>query len=135
MGLVAFFLLSCFSRESLVEIVVGEVLFRVEIAATPEQHRKGLMFRTGLDDGHGMLFVFEKEESLSFWMRNTGIPLSIAFIDADGEIIQISDMIPYSEESIVSKYPAKYALEVNRGEFSAGGVNVGDYVILPKFLR
>ena len=62
LGLVAFLLASCFSTESLVEIVVGEVPFRVEIASTPEQHRRGLMFRTSLDDGHGMLFVFEKKK-------------------------------------------------------------------------
>jgi hypothetical protein len=81
-----------------------------------------------------MLFVFPEEEPRSFWMRNTSIPLSIAYIDADGAVVGIHRMTPYSEEPVPSRAPAKYALEVNQGEFAANGVQAGDRVELPSGL-
>lgn len=116
-------------------LAVGGAEFRVELAVTPEQRRQGLMYRDRLGEREGMLFVFEEERMLSFWMRNTSLPLSIAFIDARGVIVHIADLVPWSERPVSSRVPARYALEVNRGAFERAGVAVGDAVALPAALR
>ncbi len=92
------------------------------------------MYRTALAENRGMLFVFAKEQRLSFWMKNTLIPLSIAYIDAQGRIVDIQDMKPLDDDppDYVSAEPAKYALEVNRGFFEERGVKVGDKAELPE---
>jgi uncharacterized membrane protein (UPF0127 family) len=102
---------------------------KAEIASTSEERSKGLMYRKKLPDGEGMLFVFERDEVLSFWMKNTYIPLSIAFIASDGKIIDIKDMYPLDENSVVSSRSVRYALEVPMGWFSRAGVRQGDTVI------
>lgn len=110
-------------------IRVGGVPLEVEIADTPRSRQTGLMFRERLPENEGMLFVFERVDYLSFWMKNTLIPLSIAFIDADGKIVQIEDMEPLDEQTHHrSVKPVLYALEVNQGWFKRHGVNVGDQV-------
>jgi hypothetical protein len=122
-------LTACAPRESdLVVLDVSGNRLRVEVAGTPEQRARGLMNRRKLADDQGMLFVFDKEETVSFWMKNTRIPLSIAFIAADGTIRQIENMEPYSLESIVSRRSVLYALEVNQGWFSRHGIEVGDRI-------
>jgi uncharacterized membrane protein (UPF0127 family) len=93
------------------------------------------MGRTELELHAGMLFVFGRERDLSFWMRNTLIPLSIAYISADGRIVDIQDMEPLDETSHPSAEPAKYALEVNQGFFAERGVEVGDEVEIPEEYR
>ncbi|MDQ4002491.1 MAG: DUF192 domain-containing protein [Actinomycetota bacterium] len=103
----------------------------VEIADDYAEHLRGLMERTELAENAGMLFVFDREQQLSFWMRNTLIPLSIAYIDAEEQIIDIQDMQPLDETSHPSAEPAMYALEVNQGFFDEHGVGVGDEVELP----
>jgi len=105
---------------------------RVEIADEPEEQAKGLMGRTALGEDRGMLFVFPSEEERSFWMKNTLIPLSIAYIDAEGRIMDIQDMKALDDDPphYVSAEPAQYALEVNKGFFDERGVEVGDRVIL-----
>ena len=107
-------------------IHVGNQRLDVEVAATPASRGRGLMFRKELPADRGMLFVFPEERVLEFWMRNTEIPLSIAFADASGRIVRIADMEPRSEEIVSSGAPARYALEVNRGWFAAHGVSGGD---------
>jgi uncharacterized membrane protein (UPF0127 family) len=107
-------------------IHVGNHRLRVEVADTPASRGRGLMFRSELPDDRGMLFVFPEEKVLEFWMRNTEIPLSIAFADASGRIVRIADMEPRSEEIVSSVAPARYALEVKRGWFDAHGVRSGD---------
>jgi uncharacterized membrane protein (UPF0127 family) len=109
-----------------------EVEVSVEIADTDAERQRGLMERTALDEERGMLFVFEEEQELSFWMRNTLIPLSIAYIDSDGRIVDIQDMEPLDESGHPSAEPAQYALEVNQGFFEERGVEVGDRVDLPE---
>jgi len=104
---------------------------RAEIAETQEDRNKGLMYRKELPDGKGMLFVFEYDHVLSFWMKNTYIPLSIAFIAHDGKIIDIKDMYPHDTTSVLSSRSARYALEVPRGWFSRAGVREGDTVKTP----
>jgi len=110
-----------------------EVEVRVEIADEPSEQAKGLMYRTALAENRGMLFVFRKEERLSFWMKNTLIPLSVAFMDSEGRIVDIQDMKPLDDDppSYVSAEPARYALEVNQGFFEERGVEVGDRAELP----
>jgi uncharacterized membrane protein (UPF0127 family) len=103
----------------------------VEIADDYAERQRGLMERTELAENAGMLFVFDREQQLSFWMRNTLIPLSIAYIDAEEQIIDIQDMQPLDETSHPSAEPAMYALEVNQGFFDEHGVGVGNEVELP----
>jgi uncharacterized protein len=111
----------------------GEVEVRVEIADSPDEQATGLMNRTALGENRGMLFVFPDEAERSFWMRNTLIPLSIAYMDSQGRIVDIQDMKPFDDEEphYVSAEPARYALEVNRGFFDERGVEVGDRAELP----
>ena len=89
------------------------------------------MERKVIPDGTGMLFVFEKDQILSFWMKNTPHPLSIAYIDSKGKIRDIYDMTPFSLSSIISTVSVRYALEVPQGWYKNNGITVGDNVILP----
>ncbi len=109
-------------------VIKGDTL-NVEIAATPERRRLGLMFCDTLGENQGMLFVFSEEKQLSFWMKNTPIPLSIAFIDKNGTIVDIKDMQPLDTTVYHSKRKAMYALEVNQGWFRERGIHVGDTVV------
>jgi uncharacterized protein len=99
-----------------------------EIAATSEQRSTGLMHRFSLRPDHGMVFVFERAEPQAFWMKNTFIPLSIAFIGADGRIVSIDDMAPQDERLHWSRSPALWALEMRRGWFAERGIRAGDVV-------
>ena len=110
---------------------VGDTIVNVEIVDTPDERRVGLMFRESMPDDHGMLFVFEHERVLSFWMKNTRIPLSLAYITKDGTIAHIVHMEPYDQRSHTSNCAVQYALEVNQGWFKEHGVEVGDKVELP----
>ena len=125
----------CGSDDGRVRLTVGGEAFDVELAVTPEQRRQGLMFREQLGEREGMLFVFDEEQTVSFWMRDTPLPLSIAFIDARGVIVHVADMVPYSEAPVPSRYPVRYALEVNKGALERAGIEVGDLVELPARLR
>jgi len=100
----------------------------VEVADTTQQRTKGLMSRTSLPWDQGMLFVFDSEQPLSFWMKDTLIPLDIAFADASGVIFQIDSMEPQTLTAHPSSRPAKYALEVNRGWFASSRVKIGDKI-------
>ncbi len=87
------------------------------------------MGRDSLDEDRGMLFVYDRDSRKSFWMKNTKIPLSIAYIAADGTIREIYDMEPLSTRIIESKYSVRYALEVNQGAFERHGIKAGDKVV------
>ncbi|MDR2630742.1 MAG: DUF192 domain-containing protein [Spirochaetaceae bacterium] len=104
----------------------GRVQIAVEIARTEAERARGLMHRISLPDGEGMLFVFERDQILSFWMKDTLIPLSIAFISYDGRIREIYDMHPRDLRSIHSSRSVRYALEVPQGWFERTGITVGD---------
>ena len=104
---------------------IGGAQINVEVATTPQQRERGLMFRDDLDEKWGMLFVYDAEGPLEFWMRNTRIPLSIAFLDRGLVVRDIQDMTPMSEEMHVSKAPAIYALEVNQGWFARHDITPG----------
>jgi uncharacterized protein len=100
----------------------------VEVAATSEQRATGLMNRFSLQQDHGMLFVFEAPQPLAFWMKDTYIPLSIAFVDQRGRILNIEDMRPKDESTHWSKGMALYAIEMRQGWFDAHGIAAGDVV-------
>jgi uncharacterized membrane protein (UPF0127 family) len=100
----------------------------VEVAATPQTRETGLMNRFSLPQDHGMLFVFEGSEPRAFWMKNTYIPLSIAFVDSTGRILNIEDMRPRDESTHWSRGPAMFAIEVRQGWFAEKGVQPGDAV-------
>ncbi len=106
---------------------------KVELACTDAQKQQGLMHRSQLDKDQGMLFVFDREQILSFWMKNTLIPLSIAYIDAKGKIIDIQDMKPLDQSPHPSKELAQYALEVNQGWFQEHQIKVNSSIQLDKF--
>jgi len=99
-----------------------------EVAATPERRAFGLMNRFSLQPDHGMIFVFERPEPQAFWMKNTFIPLSIAFIGVDGRILNIDEMQPHDESTHPSRGPALYAIEMRKGWFTERGIRSGDIV-------
>jgi uncharacterized membrane protein (UPF0127 family) len=111
-----------------IELPIRDVTLQVEVASDRLSQQLGLMHRETLPEMSGMLFIYQPRDRrrLSFWMRDTLIPLSIAFLDDDGKVLQIEDMRPKDETSIWSKTEVRYALEVNRGWFARHGVNVGD---------
>ena len=114
-------------------IKVGNKSLKVKLAITPQQQRQGLMNVRGkgptkLPENEGMLFIYRREEILSFWMKNTTLPLSIAFIDKNCNITEIRDMQPLGLDSVRSAKPAQYALEVNRGWFTKNNIKIGDKV-------
>ena len=106
-------------------LTIGKHRLTVEVATTPEKRAVGLMHRFSLKPDHGMLFVFERTEPQSFWMKNTYIPLSIAFVGEDGRIINIDDMQPQTEETHWSRGPARFAIEMKRGWFAERGILPG----------
>lgn len=104
----------------------------VEVAKTPEERNHGLMGRKHLGKDEGMLFIFETEDYHGFWMKDTVIPLSIAFIGKDGRIVSITDMRPQTLDSHLPPTPVPYALEMNKGWFSSHGIKTGDVVRFSK---
>jgi uncharacterized protein len=104
----------------------------VEIADTRTEQARGLIARTELAEDAGMLFLLESEQKPGFYMKNTLIPPSIAFVDSEGRIVVIQDMQPLDESRHYPAEPAQYALEVNQGFFVERGVQVGDTVELPR---
>lgn len=114
------------------EISVGKSKVIVEIAQTDSERALGLMHRRSLSQGYGMLFIFENERPLNFWMKNTFIPLSIGFFDKNKTLVDIQDMEPVTSQfqeripTYESKKPAQYALEVNRGWFKTNKIKMGD---------
>ncbi|MDH3732048.1 MAG: DUF192 domain-containing protein [Gemmatimonadota bacterium] len=111
-----------------VPIRVAGIEIQVEIADDEAERSKGLMFRESLPEDEGMLFVYESARPLGFWMRNTLIPLDIAYIDEQGRIVDIQQMEPRDETTRWSKADAMYALEMNVGWFAANSVTVGDLI-------
>jgi len=118
-------------KKSLLPLTIKGKTIKVEVARTEKEKERGLMFRERMGKDEGMVFVYEREEMLSFWMKNTRLPLSIAFIDKGGRIVDIQDMEPFSLETHTSAHPATYALEMNRGWFARERIKVGDLVKIP----
>jgi uncharacterized protein len=104
----------------------GGIEILVELAVSPAEQETGLMHRKELADGRGMLFVYDGDQRLSFWMKNTLVPLSIAYLGADGVIKELHDMEPLSLAPVESSRYVRYALETPRGWFGRAGLGVGD---------
>ena len=116
------------------EIKINDLLTNIEVASNPNDRRKGLMYRKSLSEDHGMFFVWEYRKRQCMWMRNTYIPLNVAYIDTKGKILEIYEMLPLSEDSICSKKRVKYALEVNLDWFKRNNVYVGDQIDITEIL-
>lgn len=108
-------------------IKIGQRTVRMQIAALPPELERGLMFRKSLEHDEGMLFVFPRAQRMSFWMRNTPVPLDIGYIDAQGVLREIYPLHPLDERSVPSRgHDLKFALEVKQGWFKDNGVKPGD---------
>lgn len=107
----------------------------VEVVITKAQQQMGLMYRTKVPEGTGMLFVYSKPQMLSFWMKNTPTKLSIAYIDSQGKILQIEPLLPLDETSVPSKDKVLWALEVPHGYFKKAGIKVGSRMTLSEDIR
>ena len=110
------------------DLSAGIHRIRAEVVNTSESRAEGLMFRKSLPANNGMLFVFDQTAQHCMWMRNTLIPLSVAFIDASGRIINIEEMLPHSENNHCATKPAKFALEMSAGWFRSRGLASGTQV-------
>ena len=117
-------------RDLVIEGSRGRVVLRAEIARTPSEQSQGYMHRQVIKDGEGMLFYYESDRVLSFWMANTHVPLSIAFISSDGRIVEIYDMEPLNLSPVQSSRSVRHALEVPQGWFERAGIRVGDRVLV-----
>lgn len=109
----------------MVTLSAGMHNVQAQVAASPDQRQIGLMYRREMPTNEGMLFVFEDASRQCFWMRNTLLPLSIAFVADDGTIVNVADMKPMTEDSHCSSKPVRYALEMNAGWFAKRGIGPG----------
>ena len=120
---------ACPVTNNSIQITANGHTLTTEVAASRTSHMCGLAFRHSLPADHGMLFAYAKDQIVAFWMKNTLIPLSIAFLDGDGRILEIYDMDPHDPaRRYISRVPARYALEVNQGWFYDKEIKVGDRV-------
>jgi uncharacterized membrane protein (UPF0127 family) len=105
--------------------------FQLELALTEDQHQRGLMYRASMPADHGMLFVFDKPDTYSFWMHNTLIPLDIIFLDPSGKVVDIHTRQSKDDTGIPPRDPALYVIELNAGTAKSLGLTVGDTIELP----
>jgi len=108
-----------------VQLSAGMHLIRAEVAADMASRSRGLMFRKSLAQNAGMVFVFDEASQHCMWMKNTYVALSVAFLDEQGTIINIENMAPQTEDTHCAARPARYALEMDRGWFTARGIKPG----------
>jgi hypothetical protein len=113
------------AQHPVVQLNAGMHLIRAEVVSDPGTRAQGLMHRKSLAPNAGMLFIFDQASVHCMWMKNTLIPLSVAFIDQRGTIVNIADMEPHGEASHCAAQPVRYALEMNRGWFAARGIKPG----------
>ena len=114
-----------------VRLQAGMHIVLAEVAATPRSREIGLMMRERLGPNEGMLFVFEEPRAYCFWMRNTLLPLSIAFLDDDGRIVNIADIAPRTEDSHCATAPVRFALEMDKGWFAKRALAPGSQLANP----
>jgi len=115
-----------------IDVPIGSRTFQLEVAKTPPDREKGLMERDSMPADHGMLFVFDKEEPLNFWMKNTRFSLDIIYLDHNDKVVSIHQMQKYDLTDVSSDFPAQFAIELNLGATNAAGIHVGDVVAIPK---
>lgn len=120
-------------RLQAITLTAGMHNIRAELAITPEQRQKGLMYRRDLASHEGMLFVFDEPMTQCFWMKNTPTPLTIAFLADDGTVVNLADMQPFDERSHCSTKPVRLVLEMNQGWFAKRGLKAGSKLSGPPF--
>lgn len=113
----------------MIELTAGINRIEAEVASTPQMRARGLMFRQQMAPQRGMLFVFAENAQHCMWMKNTDLPLSVAFLDEAGRILNVEDMKPHTEDNHCAARPARYALEMNLGWFAQRGLRAGDAVV------
>ncbi|MDO9132993.1 MAG: DUF192 domain-containing protein [Hydrogenophaga sp.] len=118
-----------------VTLSAGMHLINAQVASTPQQRAIGLMFRKEMPVNEGMLFAFEQASEQCFWMKNTLLPLTAAFVADDGSIVNLADMQPQSLESHCSTRPVRFVLEMNKGWFDKRGLKAGSKLSGPPFTR
>lgn len=112
-------------KMDVVALTAGMHVIRAEVAQAPAQRAQGLMYRQTMGTNDGMVFIFEQPAEVCMWMKNTPLPLSVAFIDNDGKIVNIEDMQPLTLESHCAKKQVRYALEMNQGWFKQKNIKPG----------
>ncbi len=130
-----FLLFLVFEINSSEKIDIKELLPKIEIASNFEDRKKGLMFIPSMSDEFGMFFIWEYKKIQCMWMKDTFIPLTVAYIKDNGEIIGIYDMVPFSKKSVCSKAPVKYALEVNKNWFKEQNIKIGDVIDIKGIIK
>jgi len=118
-----------------VNMRLGSKSFTLEVADSEVTRMYGLMRRDSMPSDHGMIFVFNREAPLGFWMKDTRIPLDIIYIDAAGKVVSVKQMKPYDQNATPSEGPAQYAIELNKGAAKSAGVEAGMVLQLPSGLR
>lgn len=121
----------CTPRLPVVTLRAAGQVVTVEVARTEAQRERGLMGRKEIGARQGMIFVFDRDDHLSFWMKNTPSALSIAFLSTEGKVLQIADMEPFSEKVVRSRLSARYALEMRKGAFAEMGIAEGTIIAFP----
>lgn len=116
------------ARMPVLSLTAGMHVIRAEVASREDQRRQGLMFREKMGQNEGMLFVFEAPIQICMWMKNTLLPLSVAFLEDDGRIVNIADMQPQTTDSHCADKPVRYALEMNQGWFGKRGLQAGSTI-------
>jgi len=110
------------------ELTAGFYRIEAEVAANQKNRMQGLMHRRNMQPNEGMIFVFTQEERHCMWMRNTFLPLSVAFLDSNGRILNIEEMEPQTEDNHCASAPARFALEMNKGWFAGKGIKPGQRI-------
>ena len=116
-----------------VKLTAGMHVIDAQVALTPEQRQIGLMFRKEMPQQEGMIFVFEQASQQCFWMKNTLLPLTAAFVADDGTIVNLADMKPQTTDPHCSAKPVRYVLEMNKGWFAQKGIKAGSKLGGPPF--
>ena len=127
-----FLSLSVISEE---KIIIESLFSKIEVVSNSQERKLGLMYRENLPYENAMFFIWEYKKRQCMWMRNTYIPLNVAYLDSSGKILEIYDMVPLSDESVCSKKRVRYALEVNLNWFEDNNILVGDVLDISNLVK
>lgn len=130
-----FLLFLSFSVISEEKISIESLFSKIEVVSNSQERKLGLMYRENLTYDNAMFFIWEYKKKQCMWMRNTYIPLNVAYLDSSGKILEIYDMVPLSDESVCSKKRVRYALEVNLNWFEDNNILVGDVLDISNLVK
>ena len=130
-----FLLFLSFSVISDEKISIESLFSKIEVVSNSQERKLGLMYRENLPYDNAMFFIWEYKKKQCMWMRNTYIPLNVAYLDSSGKILEIYDMVPLSDESVCSKKRVRYALEVNLNWFEDNNILVGDVLDISNLVK